>query len=126
METNNLLYHEESYVIIGACMEVHNALGHGYLEAVYKDAMEVICQQDQIPYSREKLYDIQFRDVILPHKYQADFVVFDKIIIELKCVKTLTNDHIAQTINYLKVSGNHLALLINFANSKLEVKRLVR
>jgi len=121
----DILYKEESYQIIGKCMEVHNALGHGFLEIVYKDALELVFKQDGIFYEREKLYEVYFRNTLLPHKFQADFVVMNKIILEVKSVNALIEEHIAQTINYLKVSQNNLGLLVNFGRSKLEYKRLV-
>lgn len=124
METK-LIYKEESYRIIGKCMDVHNELGHGFLEIVYKDALELIFTQDDVPYEREKAYEVWFRGVLLPHKFYADFVMEDKIILEVKCVSALTDEHIAQTINYLKVSRNKLGLLVNFGRGKLEYKRLV-
>ena len=123
--TSEIIYKEESYIIIGKCMEIHNALGHGFSEIVYKDAMEVILNEEKIKYEREKEYDVFFRGVLLPHKFYADFVVFDKIILVLRCVSQLTDDDISQTINYLKVSGNKLGLLVNFGRGKLEYKRLV-
>lgn len=122
---DNLIYKNESYSIIGKCMEVHNALGHGFLDVVYKDALELVFEQDGILFEREKGYAVHFRGKLLPHRFFADFVVFDKIIFEVKCVTTLTDEHVAQTINYLKVSGNTLGLLVNFGRGKLEYKRLV-
>lgn len=122
---SNLIYKKESYQIIGKCMEVHNELGHGFLEIVYKDALELLFKQEGIFYEREKPYEVYFRGVLLPNKFYADFVVEDKIILEVKCVSSLTDDHIAQTINYLKVSGNKLGLLVNFGRGKLDYKRLV-
>lgn len=124
METE-IIYKEESYLIIGKCMEVHNALGHGFLEIVYKDALEIVFRQDNVFYEREKPYEVWFRNILLPHQFYADFVVLNKIILEIKCVAMLTDEHIAQTINYLKVSGNKLGLLVNFGRGKLEYKRLV-
>ena len=121
----NIIYREESFEIIGKCMEIHNALGHGFSEIVYKDALEVIFSQDQIFYDREIAYEVYFRGILLPHKFYADFVVHDKIILEVKSVTALTDEHIAQTINYLKVSGHQLGLLINFGRGKLEHKRLI-
>jgi GxxExxY protein len=120
-----IIYKEESYEIIGKCMEVHNELGHGFLEIVYKDALEILFGQGDIYFEREKEYLVYFRGILLRHKFWADFVVFDKIILEVKCVTYLTDEHIAQTINYLKVSGNKLGLLVNFGRGKLEYKRLV-
>ena len=86
MDTS-LMYKEEAYLIIGNCMEVYNTLGHGFLEIVYKDALELVFKQEGISYEREKVYDIYFRDTLLPHKYQADFVIMNKIILEVKSVK---------------------------------------
>ena len=120
-----LIYQEESYQIIGKCMEVHNELGHGFLEVVYKDALEIVFNRDDIFYEREKMYPIYFQRLLLPHQFYADFVVYDRIILEIKCCKSLTEEHIAQTLNYLKVSKNKLGILINFGRGKLEYKRLV-
>jgi GxxExxY protein len=121
----NIIYKEESYLVIGKCMEVHSVLGHGFSEIVYKDALELVFRQDGILYGREKEYEVWFRNILLPHKFYADFVVMDKIILEVKCVTALTDEHISQTINYLKVSGNKLGLLVNFGRGRLGYKRLV-
>jgi GxxExxY protein len=120
-----IIYKEESYEIIGKCFEVHNNLGTGFLEIVYKDALEYEFQQAGIPYSREEKYEVHYKDIILPHQFYADFVIFDKIILEVKCISGIADEHIAQTINYLKVSGNKLGLLVNFGDLKLKYKRLV-
>lgn len=120
-----LIYKEEAYKIIGICMEVHNNLGHGFLEIVYKDALEYEFRKAGISYEREKQYAVVYKDVILPHKFYADFVIFDKIILEVKGVSGLPDEFTAQCINYLKVSGNKLALLVNFGTSRLQSKRVV-
>ena len=120
-----LFHKEEAYQVIGQCMEVHNELGHGFAEIVYKDALELCFSQNRIYYEREKEYLVYFRGILLRHRFYADFVVFDKIILEVKCVSCLTDEHISQTINYLKVSGNKLGLLVNFGRGRLEYKRLV-
>jgi GxxExxY protein len=122
---SDLILKEESYKIIGICMEVHNNLGHGFLEIVYKDALEYEFKKAGIPYEREKQYAVQYKDIILPHKFYADFVVFDQIILEVKGVSALTDEFTAQCINYLKVSGNKLALLVNFGELRLKSKRIV-
>jgi GxxExxY protein len=106
-------------------MEVHNVLGHGFLEIVYKDALKIVFQQDKIVYEREKDYEVCFRNVLLRRKFCADFVVLDKIILEVKAVTALTDSHVAMAINYLKVSRNKLALLVNFGRERLEYRRLV-
>jgi GxxExxY protein len=124
MDTN-IIYKDESYQVIGKCMEVHNVLGHGFMEIVYKDALEILFKEDNILYEREKEYEVWFRNVLLRHKFYADFVVLDRIILEVKCVTSLTAEHVARTINYLKVSRNKLGLLVNFGRGRLEYKRLV-
>ena len=122
----NIIYKEESYKIIGSCMEVHNNLGAGFLEIVYKDALEYEFNKAKIPYEREMKYEVNYKDIILPHHFYADFVVFDKIILEVKAIsKGFSDDHFAMAINYLKVSGNKLALLVNFGESSLKYKRFV-
>ena len=116
---------EETYKIIGVCMEVHNMLGAGFLEIVYKDALELEFKKAGIFYEREKEYSVNYKGIILQHKFYADFVVFDQIILEVKGVKTIAEEHIAQTLNYLKVSGNEVGLLVNFGELKLNYKRLI-
>jgi GxxExxY protein len=120
-----IIHKEESYRIIGICMEVYNHLGPGFLEVVYKDALEYEFSRAEIPYEREKTYDIRYKDIILPHIFVADFVVFGNIILEVKGTKTLTEEFTAQCINYLKVSSNKLALLVNFGELKLNYKRIL-
>ena len=122
---SDLIYKEEAYKIIGKCMEVHNNLGAGFLEIVYKDALELEFRKIGISYEREKEYKVNYKGVILPHKFYADFVVFDKIILEVKAVSGIADEFIAQAINYLKVSGNKLALVVNFGESRLNYKRIV-
>jgi len=122
---DDLIYKQESYLIIGKCMEVHKRLGVGFLEIVYKDALEYEFKKAKIPYQREKEYIVEYKDIILPHKFYADFVVFDKIILEVKAVNTIPPEFIAQCINYLKVSQNKLALLVNFGEPKLKYQRIV-
>jgi len=122
---NDLIYKEESYKIIGYCFEVHNNLGPGFLEIVYKDALEYEFKKHKIPYIREKEYLVNYKGIILPHKYYADFVIYDKIILEIKAVKRFTDEFTAKCLNYLKVSDNRLALLVNFGELKLNYKRIV-
>src|ERR1700712_3734720 len=122
---SDIIYKEESYAIIGKCMDVHNQLGHGFSEIVYKDALEIEFHQNKIYYNREREFPVYYKGILLPHKFYADFVVFDTIILEIKCVKTIADEHVSQAINYLKVSNNKLALLVNFARGKLEYQRIV-
>jgi GxxExxY protein len=122
---SELIYKEEAYEIVGICMEVYNELGPGLLEIIYKDAIEWETDSRFIQYEREKEYPVYYKGHLLRRKFNADFVVYDKIVLEVKAKESLTNEDIAQTINYLKLSGCKLGLLINFGRSKLEVKRLV-
>jgi len=122
---SKLIYKTESYKIIGICMEVHNNLGHGFLEIVYKDALEYEFKKAGIMYEREKEYEVNYKGIILPHKFYADFVIFDKIILEVKGVSMINDAFIAQCINYLKVSKNKLALLVNFGELRLVNQRIV-
>ncbi len=121
----DILYKDESYAIIGKCMEVHNNLGAGFLEIVYKDALEYEFRKANIPYEREKEYKVNYKGIILPHHFYADFVVYDKIILEVKGVSGITDEFTAQALNYLKVSQNKLALIVNFEELKLNYKRIV-
>lgn len=121
----DILYKDESYKIIGKCFEVHNNLGPGFLQIVYKDALEYEFRKANIPYEREKEYKVNYKDVILPHKFFADFIVFDKIILEVKAVSGISDEFIALAINYLKVSQNKLALIVNFGELKLNYKRII-
>jgi GxxExxY protein len=119
------LLEEETYQIIGCCMEVHSELGAGFSETVYKDALELEFKTNNIPFSREVRYQVKYKGTILPHLYIADFVVFDSIILEAKAVKELCNEHFEQTINYLAVSRMEVGLLINFRKPKLQYKRII-
>ncbi|MDQ2864209.1 MAG: GxxExxY protein [Bacteroidota bacterium] len=122
---SEIIYKDESYAIIGRCMEVHNELGHGFSEIVYKDALEIEFNTNNILFEREKEYPVYYKKERLKHKFFADFIIFGKIILEIKCVKVITDENIAQVINYLKVSDNKLALLVNFARGKLEYQRIL-
>ncbi|MBU1297588.1 MAG: GxxExxY protein, partial [Bacteroidetes bacterium] len=95
---------KESYQIIGICMEVHRILGKGLLEIVYKDAIEYEFNKEKIPYEREKKYEVEYKEIILPHYFFADFVVFDKIILEVKAQKGIVDEHYSWVINYLAIS----------------------
>ncbi|MEM8900107.1 MAG: GxxExxY protein [Bacteroidota bacterium] len=122
---NDILFKSESYQIVGKCMEVHNQLGPGFLEIVYKDALEWEFRKASIPYEREKEYTVSYKGISLPHKFYADFVIFNSIILEVKAVSGIADIFIAQAMNYLKVSGNRLALIVNFGEIKLKQKRIV-
>ena len=116
---------DETYEIIGLCMEVHKILGKGHSEVVYKDALEYEFKLNSIPFEREKMYEIEYKDIVLPRKYVADFVVHNEIIFEVKAISQLTNSDIKQTLNYLASSKNKLGLLANFGEDSLKYKRII-
>ncbi len=120
-----LIYKEESYRIIGLCMEVHGILGKGHSELVYKDALEYEFSVNQILFSREKNYKIQYKDIVLPRGYKADFVVYDTIILEVKAIESITSGRIKQTLNYLAASRLKLGLLVDFSEDSLTHKGIV-
>ncbi len=122
---SKLLLKSETREIIGICMEVHSQLGHGFLEIVYKDAIELEMRKRNIFFERERQYDVWYKDIKLPHKFYADFVVFDQVILEVKCSKAIADEHLAQGINYLKVSANRVGLIVNFGRGSLEWKRII-
>ena len=115
-----MLYAEEVYNINGAMFEVFKNLGPGLLEKVYQEALEIEFKLRDIPYEREKRFNIVYKGNLLEQQYIADFVCYGKIIIELKSVSEVTDIHRAQVINYLKITGLRLALLQNFNVSTLQ------
>lgn len=120
------LHKEETFKIIGILFEVHKNLGKGFSEIVYKDAIEFEFNENKIPFAREKEFSVNYKNTTLKHKFYADFVVFNKIILEVKTVDCFNNSHYNQCLNYLRVSNNELALLVNFNSISLEYKRIVR
>jgi GxxExxY protein len=121
----DILFKEESYKIIGACFEVHKILGHGFKEAVYKDALEFELHKLEIPFSREKPYSIYYKEYKLKHYFVADFVVLDAIILEIKTGTYIGEPYLKQTLNYLKASGLKLGIVINFGKPSLEYQRVL-
>ena len=115
----------ETYAVIGAAMTVHAELGGGFLEAVYQEALEREFILQDIPYEREKRLPIWYRGQELSCYYQADFVCFENVIVELKAVKQLSGVEKSQVLNYLKASGLGKALLINFGARSLQYQRLI-
>jgi len=125
MNDRTFLYKDECYRIIGACMAVHRELGHGFLEPVYQEALAIELDYQGIPFVREQELNIKYRGIELSKIYKADFVCYNGIIVELKAISELSNDHIAQLINYLKATNLKVGLMINFGTSSLQHKRLV-
>jgi GxxExxY protein len=121
----NIILKEESYQLIGICMEVHRELGFGFKEAVYKEALQLEFNNQKIPYEREKLFRIEYKGKVLKHRYPADFIVFNQIILEVKATAFIIETFVAQTINYLKASGLKLGIIANFGQKSFVHKRIV-
>ncbi|MEW4924321.1 GxxExxY protein [Algibacter sp. 2305UL17-15] len=120
-----LLYNDDTYKIIGICMDVHRELGKGFSEVVYGDALEIELINNKVNYSRETKFNIVYKGNLLPHRYKADFIIENKIVLEIKAISMLTDSHIKQTLNYLAVSKLKLGLLINFGEDSLKHKRVI-
>ena len=116
---------ELTYKIIGICFEVHNELGCGFLEIVYKDAIEYELRKHNVSFVREKKYEIKYKDTILAHGYSADFIIEDLVILEVKAQQGVVDANIKQTINYLAASECPIGLLINFGEKSLKYKRII-
>jgi GxxExxY protein len=116
---------QETERIIKAAFEVHNSLGAGFLEIVYKDALEHEFKQRNTFFEREKEYPVNYKGAILPHSFYADFVIFEKVILEVKAKSGIAQEDISQTLNYLKCSGCKVGLILNFGTSSVEIKRVV-
>ena len=109
-----MIFETESFAINGAMFEVHRQLGPGLAEKVYQEALEIELKLRNIPFEREKVFKIEYKNNVLNQHYVADFVCYDKIIVELKAVDVISDIHRAQLINYLKITGLKLGLLQNF------------
>lgn len=120
-----LVYKEEAYKIIGCCMEVHKTLGKGFSEIVYKEALEYEFQQSSVPYKREEPCCVPYKGIVLSKSFCADFIVYDKIVLEIKAIECLTKGDIRQTLNYLAATKHKLGLLVNFGEDSLVSKRII-
>ena len=120
-----LLFKEESFKIIGICMEIHKSLGMGLKEINYKDAMEIDFIENEVTYSRERKFAVKYKNKTLRNPYIADFIVYDCIVLEIKSASAIIDNHLAQALSYLAVSGMKLALVINFGERSLTWKRIV-
>ena len=122
---NDLTRDPRTYKIIGAAMEVHRQLGCGFLEPVYQEAFALELKTREIPYSRELRFPVTYKGQRLHNHYRPDFICFDSVIVELKALSSLSAIEESQLINYLKVTGYHIGLLLNFGARSLQQRRLV-
>lgn len=122
-----LIYREEVFAIVGACFEVYNEMGPGFLEDVYQEALSREFTQKMIRFNAKPKLEIYYKGYLLTKKYEPDFVIDSKIIMEIKAMKALGDEHRAQIHNYLKATSFKLGLLVNFGKPNvLEYERIVR
>ena len=121
----DLLFKDESFKIIGICMEIHKTLGMGLKEINYKDAMEIEFLEQNIPFQREKRFVVKYKGKILRNPYAADFLVYDSIVLEIKSVTSIIPAHISQALSYLSVSQQKWGMVINYGEKSLVWKRVV-
>jgi GxxExxY protein len=127
LQMTEILYKDESYRIIGACFEVYKQMGSGFLEAVYQECMSLEFGEQEIPFVAQTPLELFYKARKLKQDYVPDFIGYGKIIVELKSITELTNEHRAQVHNYLKGTGFRLGLLVNFGHGpQLEWQRIVR
>jgi len=123
---DDLIFRDEVYRLIGACLAVHKDKGNGFVEPVYQDALEIELRLSGIPFDPQRNFQILYRNQPLKHTYTPDLLCYDQIIVELKAAKALTDEHRAQLLNYLKVTGLQLGLLVNFgSHPRLEWERII-
>jgi GxxExxY protein len=122
----NLLFEKESYQVIGACFEVYKEKGCGFLEPVYQECMEMELRLQGIPFVAQKPLPLEYKGLPLRTRYEPDFICWEKIIVELKAVTELADEHRAQVQNFLKATGLKLGLLVNFGHyPKAQIERIV-
>ena len=121
----DFLFKEECFQIVGLSMKVHSKLGRGFKEVVYKNALEIEFINNKISYETEKPFKIEYENEILRHRFDADFFVFNSIILEIKAAQQFHSDNFKQTLNYLKASQVKLGILINFGEARLNFKRVI-
>jgi len=123
---SDIIYKEESYKIMGACFEVYKNMGRGFLEAVYQECLEIELTEQRIPFVPQQVLPIAYKGRELVQTYKADVVCYGKIVVEVKAIAQLADEHRAQVFNYLRATGMRLSLLVNFSSHpKLEYERIV-
>ena len=122
---NEIIYRDEAYRIMGACFEVYTDKGCGFLEAVYQECLEIEFMEREIPFVAQPKLALSYRGQLLRQTYTPDFVCFDRIVLELKAVSAVADEHRAQVHNYLRATGHRLGLLVNFGHyPKVEYERI--
>ncbi|MFM2002457.1 MAG: hypothetical protein RI963_1883 [Planctomycetota bacterium] len=123
---SEIIFKEESYLVMGACFEVYKQMGCGFLEPVYQECLEKELLIRAIPFRTQVELELRYKTEPLKQKYKPDFICYDKIILEIKSLKSLNDEHRAQVYNYLKATGFKLGLLVNFGhNQQVQYERIV-
>lgn len=122
---SEILYKEESYKIIGACFEVYKQKGYGFTEPVYQECLQIEFELQNIPFIAQPKIQLDYKGRVLEQFFKPDFKCYDKIIVEIKAVERLVEEHQSQTLNYLNATNFELALLVNFGSyPKVDYKRI--
>ena len=122
-----IIFKNECYAIMGACFEVYKVMGCGFVEPVYQECLELELTEQQIPFVPQIELELRYKDCQLEQKYKPDFICFEQVIVEIKAVSNLADEHRAQVHNYLKATGYKLGLLVSFGHyPKVEWERIVR
>lgn len=124
---SEIIHKEESYRVMGACFEVYNEKGNGFTEPIYQECLELELGMQTIPFQAQANLPLSYKGQPLRQRFQPDFICFGKVIVEIKAVSALADEHRSQVLNYLNATGYRLGLLVNFgAHGKLEWERIVR
>jgi GxxExxY protein len=124
---NELIYKDECYRIVGACFEVYNEKGSGFLEGVYQECLEIELTLQSIPFNPQARFELAYKGRKLKQTFNPDFICFGNIVLEIKAVSALADEHRAQVLNYLNATGCKLGVLVNFGHyPKLEWERIVK
>ena len=124
---SKLIYEQESFQIRGACFEVYHEKGAGFLESVYQECLELEMRQEDIPFVSQPKLEFDYKGQKLKSEFQPDMICFGKIILELKAIRELTDEHRSQVHNYLRATGHRLGMLVNFGHQpKVEIERIAK
>lgn len=123
--TDKIIYADESYRIMGACFEVYREKGCGFLEAVFQECLELEFEDQGIPFVAQPKLQLSYKGRTLKQTYSPDFICFEKIVLEIKAVSSISDEHRAQVHNYLRATGMRLGVLVNFGHfPKLQSERI--
>ena len=124
---SKLIYEQESFQIRVACFEVYREKGAGFLESVYQECLELEMRQEDIPFVSQPKLELDYKGQKLKSEFQPDMICFGKIILELKAIRELTDEHRSQVHNYLRATGHRLGMLVNFGHQpKVEIERIAK